>query len=165
MSLAHGARWNEIAPMRWIPDAMMILREAGLHIDWNRLLDESRRRCMVLPIKKTLLYLQNTFEAAIPAEIVSKLTTWKPLLSERLEFMMQGRPRGVIRDIVYLWFTHVRTSRTQGLVWLILRFPSFLRKFWKVPANKGMTPFLIRKFTGKIRKNNTSEIDNLDSVA
>jgi hypothetical protein len=150
--LAHGSRWNEIAPMRWIPDALMILREAGMHIDWGRLLDESRRRYMVLPIQKTLLYIYEVFDAPVPADTMRLLTKMKPLMSERLEFRMQGRPRGIIRDILYLWFTYVRTSRTSGMMKLVFGFPSFLRKFWKVPENIPMTGFLFRRLVQRIQK-------------
>ncbi len=150
--LIHGARWNAIAPLRWIPDAVMILRKSESSIDWDRMINESRRRCLVLPLKNTLLYIHEVFKAPVPAETISKLIQMKPLLSERLEFHMQGRPRGIIRDIIYLWFTHVRTSGTPETIKLVFEFPSFLRKFWKVPPDKGMTGFLIWRLAKKLRE-------------
>jgi len=34
----HGAKWCPVPPMRWVADAIMILRVAGDRIDWDRLL-------------------------------------------------------------------------------------------------------------------------------
>jgi len=149
--LVHGARWNAIAPLRWVPDAMMILREAGLKIDWHRLLHEARSRCLVVSLKKCLTYLHDVFAAPVPVEIMANMERLRPSLTERLEFWMNGRSRGLVRDLFYLWFTHVRTSGITGSVRLMLRFPSFLRTFWKVPEDKGITGFLIHKMAKKIR--------------
>lgn len=148
--LVHGARWNAIAPLRWVPDAMMILREAGLKIDWERLLHEARSRCLVASLKKSLTYLYNVFAAPVPADIMANMERLRPSLTERLEYWMNGRSRGLVRDIFYLWFTHVRTSGISGSVRLMLHFPSFLRTFWKVPEDKNITFFLICKLVKKI---------------
>jgi hypothetical protein len=149
--LVHGARWNAIAPLRWVPDAMTIMRESGLNVDWHRLLQEARSRCLAVSLKKSLNYLHNVFAAPVPADILADMERLRPSLTERLEFWMNGRPRGLMRDIFYLWFTHVRTSGVSGSIRLMLRFPSFLRTFWKVPDDKRTTSFLIRKLVKKIR--------------
>jgi hypothetical protein len=151
--LVHGARWNYVAPLRWAPDSMMILREAGLIIDWHRLLNEARHRCLVMPLKKTLIYLHEVFAAPIPAEIISNLKRMRPSLTERMEFYMHGNSRSVLRDIFFLWFMHVRTCDVSGPVRLMFQFPSFLGKFWKVPADKNLGVFLICKLVKKIGNN------------
>lgn len=158
--LVHGARWNAIAPLRWIPDAMMILRNAGLKIDWQRLLQEAHRRCLVVSIKKSLTYLHDVFAAPIPADIMANMERLSPSLTERIEFWMNGRSRGLVRDLFYLWFMHVRASGGTGSIRLMLRFPSFLRTFWKVPEDKGITGFLIHKIV-KIIRNDSRESSRL----
>jgi len=162
--LVHGARWNYVAPLRWVPDSMMILREAGLIIDWHRLLNEARHRCLVMPLKKTLIYLNEVFAAPIPADIISNLKRRKPSLTERIEFNMHGRSQGILRNIFYLWFMHVRTSDATGPVSLMLRFPTFLRRFWKVPEDKNLGVFLICKLLKKIG-NNIRESSGLSRAA
>jgi hypothetical protein len=128
----------------------MILREAEFKIDWHRLLQEARSRCLVMSLKKTLVYLREVFSAPVPADIISSLGSMRPLLAERMEFWMNGRPRGLVRDMVYLWFMHARTSRVTGLTRQMLRFPSFLRRFWRVPVDKGLAGFLIRRLVKRI---------------
>ncbi|KQC06105.1 MAG: hypothetical protein APR62_08390 [Smithella sp. SDB] len=162
--LIHGTRWNEIAPLRWVPDSMMILREAGDSIDWDRLVNEARRRCLAVPLKKALLYLHETFAAPIPAETILSLKKMKPSLTERMEFLIHSNSRNFLRDIFYLWFTHVRTSNVNGSLSLVLRFPSFLRRFWKVPQENNLAFFLILKLakrSGMTKTNNLHIQSNL----
>lgn len=157
--LVHGARWNEVAPLRWVPDSMMIMRKAGSMIDWDGLLTEARARCLVIPLTKTLIYLNEVFAAPIPAETISNLRKLKPSLTERMEFLMHSNSRSFLRDIFYLWFRHVRTSGVNGTIKLVLEFPSFLRRFWKVPQENNLAVFLIRKLinrSGIVKKNNLS---------
>jgi hypothetical protein len=148
--LVHGSRWNAVAPLRWVPDSIMILREAGSGIDWHRLLNEARRRRLVMSLKKTLVYLREVFSAPVPADIISSLGSIRPLLTERMEFWMNGRPRGLVRDMVYLWCMHARRSGVTGFIRLMFRFPSFLRRFWRVPDDKGLAGFLIRRLVKRI---------------
>jgi hypothetical protein len=150
--LVHGVRWNPIAPLRWVPDAMMILRQDGVKIDWQRFLREARNRRLVAPLKKSLIYLADEFAAPIPVEIMTTLRPWKPSVEERLEHWMNSRPRGLLRDTLYLWFAHVRTSKTSGLIRLLIGFPSFLGTFWKVPEQKSTGWFLASKFIKRIIK-------------
>jgi hypothetical protein len=128
----------------------MILREAGSKIDWHRLLNEARRRRLVMSLKKTVIYLHEVFAAPVPADIISKLERMRPLLTERMEFWMNGRPRGLIRDMAYLWFMHARTSGVTDFIRLMLGFPSFLRRFWRVPEDKGLAGFLSCKLIKRI---------------
>jgi len=148
--LVHGARWNAVAPLRWVPDSIMILREAGLKIDWHRLLNEARSRCLVISLKKTVTYLHEVFAASVPEDIIYSLGRMRPSPAERMEFWMNGRPRGLVRDMVYLWFKHARTSGVTGFMRLMFGFPSFLGRFWRVPDDKGLAGFLIRRLVKRI---------------
>lgn len=148
--LVHGVRWNAIAPLRWVPDAMMILREAGPAIDWHRLLEEARSRRLTAAIKKSLTYLNHQFNAPVPADVMKTLERLKPSMMERLEYWMNSRPRGLLRDMVYLWFTHVRASGASGSIRRLIRFPAFLRMFWKTPEKKSTAGFLLGRLVKRI---------------
>ena len=150
--LIHGARWNEVAPLRWVPDSMMILKAAGPLIDWKRLLNKGRAMCLTVPLIKTLLYLHEVFAAPIPKTVIYNLKHLKPSFTERLEFLTNSRPRSLLRDTSYLWFTHVRSSGAQSRVALVLGIPSFLRRFWKVPSENNLAVFLIRRLAKRIQQ-------------
>jgi len=61
----HGARQNALAPIRWVVDAMMILR-SGDEIDWQRLYELGKFYRLSLTLSHALAYLKETFDAAIP---------------------------------------------------------------------------------------------------
>ena len=50
----HGARWNEVPPLRWIADAWFILERAGATLDWTRLLELARQRYLTLMMRETI---------------------------------------------------------------------------------------------------------------
>ncbi|MCX5849631.1 MAG: nucleotidyltransferase family protein [Deltaproteobacteria bacterium] len=150
--LIHGARWNEVAPLRWVPDSMMILKAAGPLIDWKRLVNNGRAMCLIVPLIKTLLYLHEVFAAPIPETVIYNLKHLKPSFTERLEFLTNSKPRSILRDTSYLWFTHVRSSGAQSRVALVLGIPSFLRRFWKVPSENNLAVFLIRRLAKRIQQ-------------
>ncbi len=149
--LIHGARWNETAPLRWVPDSMMILKAAGPLIDWKRLVKQGRAMYLTVPLIKTLLYLHEVFAAPIPETVIYKLKHFKPSFTERLEFLTNSRPRSLLRDTSYLWFAHVRSSGAQSKVALVLDIPSFLRRFWRVPSENNLAVFLIRRLAKRIQ--------------
>ena len=55
----HGAAWDEVPPLRWVADAMMILKVAKSEIDWSRLLSQARKRQLVIPLRETIAYLRD----------------------------------------------------------------------------------------------------------
>jgi hypothetical protein len=155
--LIHGARWNAVAPLRWIPDAMAILRQAGADIEWRKLIREAHDRNLTVAFRKTITYLQEQFHAPVPAEIMQEIATLKPSGAERLEFWMHNQPRGFVRDILFLWFMHARSSESKHYGKLLLRFPSFLKHFWKLPAHKSLVPFLGVRLIKKIKSGGEEE--------
>jgi len=62
----HGAAWNEIPPIRWVADAVTVLRRAGDRIDWEALVEESERHRCGLLLHETLSYLKTRYNVSIP---------------------------------------------------------------------------------------------------
>jgi len=63
----HGVRWNDIPPLRWVADAMMVLNASEDSLDWDRLIIQVQMRRLVLPMKASLNYLQTLLDASIPS--------------------------------------------------------------------------------------------------
>ena len=69
----HGLRWNEESPIRWIVDAMMILRTAGHEIDWTALADQADAMQMSDRLHRALAYLEAEFDAPIDTGVLERL--------------------------------------------------------------------------------------------
>jgi hypothetical protein len=68
----HGFARNVVAPIRWIADAITVLRTSS--IDWNRVLHVARELRVTVPLSLTLSFLNETFRADIPGDVLGELT-------------------------------------------------------------------------------------------
>lgn len=105
--LAHGARWNPIPPIRWVADAVVLLRSAPPN--WSVFLDEASRRGLVYPAREMLNWLESRFSAGVPEDVLASLRS--PLVSraeERAWALRADRP-GIasgVDELAYLWRRH-----------------------------------------------------------
>jgi len=113
--LVHGAAWNDIPPIRWVADAVTILRDAPGPIDWDSVTAEAERHQVVLPLRATLNYLRKTFNAPVPENVLGKLESYRPGKAERLRFYGQTLPldqRGPLLELRLLYHQY-RCWRTR----------------------------------------------------
>ncbi|MCA9181447.1 MAG: nucleotidyltransferase family protein, partial [Planctomycetales bacterium] len=69
---AHGANWNEISPIRWVADAVMLLRRTN--IDWDHLLAQSERLKLTLQMRATLGFLVDEYGVQVPDHVLDALS-------------------------------------------------------------------------------------------
>ena len=93
----HGARYNIIAPIRWLADAHLVLRHSRAKIDWNLLVETAREKDITLPAYETLEYLRSEFRADVPKEALEKLRKKKPTLLARFyqRSLRMPTPKGI----------------------------------------------------------------------
>jgi len=128
-TFAHGVRWNPVAPLRWVADAFWLVRVEGEKMDWQRLVEQARRRNLVLPVKAGLRYLGEAMGAPVPSSVLDDLdgSAVKPL--EHVAFRLQTREPSVLGP---LWRArrqyarYIRVTAGQGLFVRIIRFVQFL---------------------------------------
>jgi hypothetical protein len=131
-TIVHGMRWNEEPTIRWIPDAMAILRAAGEDIDWRLLRDEARERRVLLRLVRGLGYLRRALDAPIPEEACNCLLAARPSGVERLEYryLALGSPE----DQRSLWgygplliMEYLRVAAGKNIFQKLADLPGFLR--------------------------------------
>ncbi len=133
----HGIRWNPVPPIRWIADAVIMIRNTESTIEWDHLVTHSIELQVTLPMFHGLHYLKREFKMRIPDyvlqtlenEPVSHLVKWYYQLSVRKPFpVFYGIPFHTVR-----YFAFYRKD---------LSFPGFIRYFqhlwrlnhlWQVP--------------------------------
>jgi hypothetical protein len=89
---AHGVKWEHVPPLRWIADAAMILRDASVVIDWDRLVELARRLRLVLPLRDALTYLEHALGIPVPHPVQAALRNTPVSLAERWEYRLRTRP-------------------------------------------------------------------------
>ena len=131
----HGARWNEVPPIRWIADAMAIMGASAEEIDWARLFKKAQKHHIVMPIKDTLTYLKKTFDAPIPDTLLKSLSAIRisKIERENYEVMLNTTAPPTTTKILrllyydYRWLSSSTSSRFKSLA-----FAKYLQAKWEI---------------------------------
>ena len=139
----HGARYNSIAPIRWVADALMILRSPFV-IEWQRLYTLSKIYRFSFLLLHALSYLKETYGAAIPDSFLQQLERVPQTRLEKMSFYLfsQHRQRWTVWRFIQeaaFQYSSLRSStelRPRSLV-----FIKYLRHFLTVEKiSKKLSP-------------------------
>lgn len=83
--IVHGMRCNPASPVRWIADAVQILRQDSGRIDWDELLAFAARQRLSSRLGLGLDYVRRHFGCAIPPDVVARLLGRRRGMVERME--------------------------------------------------------------------------------
>src|SRR5215813_6004791 len=126
----HGAEWNPIPPLRWVADAMMILKTSV--IDWDRLVAQGRHRRLILPLRDTLDYLSDRLAAPVPRKVLHSLHDVQVSKRERAEYKykLQNYERKFLGYLPVLWFRYLRLEGSKPQHHKLIGFIKYLQRFW-----------------------------------
>jgi hypothetical protein len=131
----HGAKYRALPQFRWVADAMAILGRPEAEIDWARLVAQATERRLILPLRHTLRYLGDIFDAPIPPATLKALDREPVSPVERLEYRSATRPRGSLGRLPTLWTRYaryVRGAKRERLRPRFLGFPRYLQGYWEL---------------------------------
>lgn len=127
-TLAHGARANTVSPIRWIADAVWLLR-GDAPILWDRFAAQARALRLSLVAARTLAYLRDRHGAAVPPDILAALRE-RPSLLESLEFAVRRGTFPHAAPLLWAWGRYVRQNGARNLPALLGGFPFYLQDQW-----------------------------------
>jgi hypothetical protein len=123
-AFAQAADWNVVRPIRWMPDAKMILSRA--HIDWERLVQQAGTMEIVDVARDALLVLKEFLGTDIPQKPIDQLKKRGTTLLMRLDYKTSARaPLALIGRPLIRYLRYRRVGRPQGL-----RFDQYLKYMW-----------------------------------
>jgi hypothetical protein len=124
----HGEKWVFVPGIRWIADAVTILRRRS--VNWDRLLSQAIARRFVLRLREQLAYLVTEFDAPVPSPVLAALAAAPSTSLERFEDRFSVRDRRRPWALVY-WCNHLRA--TNGAGWTAaLTFAQYLQAIWRL---------------------------------
>lgn len=147
--VAHGALWNSVPTIRWIPDAVMILRTGK--IDWDQVFAQAQLRETTLLVRRALRYLRSTFDAPVPTEVLAKLEAMHVSRQERVRHWISSH--WTPGKMGTHFFQYRQLARRQG------RRPS-LRGYVRYQGAMWATP-TTRDFLRKLRRNTARSLRRL----
>jgi len=137
VTLLHGLRWNPAPPIRWIADAMTILRKPGDAVAWDELVGFARDAGLSYRLHLGLAYLRQRFEAPVPLPVLAELRRAGLSTLERIENSVVLRDRRSLyaRPIGDLWIIcaeYCRFAHRADWASFAVGFPHYLRFRWKL---------------------------------
>lgn len=130
----HGAKWTPLPAIRWVADALTILRAGG--VDWPRLVAGAHARRVILTARDTLWYISSTMGAPIPAEVLRSLSRLPISPLERLEHRVRSRAHPILGELPAYWCNYLRTRRAAIL--RPLGFARYLKDAWALRSVAGV---------------------------
>ena len=131
----HGARWNEVPPIRWVADATAILGASAAEIEWPSLLKKAERHRIILPVRDSLEYLKQKFDAPIPDTLLKSMAAVRVSKMERENYEIVLNPMappttGKILRMLYYDYRWLSSSTSAGFK--TLAFAKHLQAKWNI---------------------------------
>jgi hypothetical protein len=128
----HGEKWLRVPGIRWITDAVALLRRGEMA--WERLVEQAVWRRFVARMVTQLGYLRSAFDAPVPPPALAGLASAPVSRIERFEQRWSVRDRRRPWWLVY-WCNHLRT-RPGSLPVAALTFHRYLQAVWRLPSTR-----------------------------
>ena len=138
-TMAHGLRSNALPPIRWIADAVSLIR-SDASLDWTLLLREAHELQLSLVLQRALKHLSDHY-ACVPPDVLTRISKHKPTRLERFEFYVGRTVRIPLVVLVQYARLNPRLAR-----------PSFALGFLRFMQDKWQTATLaatLRRLTTK----------------
>ena len=107
----HGYPYNPMPSIRWIVDAVTILRTST--VDWERMVRVAGDLRVTIPCAEALEFLNREFDACVPQQAISSLAACPVRASEARYFRRMANPgaRRWWETIEDVWTTTTRANR------------------------------------------------------
>jgi hypothetical protein len=126
-TLVHGLRSNPVPPVRWVADALTLIRRSQ-NLEWHTVVEFGRAGQLTQRLRLGLGFLARHFDAPIPPATLHKLASSHRGLLERAETAaVLHQTRGLIGNVavkpIIVLTDYVRQADETGL----RRLPGFIR--------------------------------------
>ncbi len=135
----HGLNFNELSPIRWIADAMMILQKSS--IDWKLLVENAQAHQQNLSVLVGLCFLMQHFEAEIPFHVLKQLENNVDWSVESRELIVKNKPIETLMD--RYWIHRVHYNRIKNQIPIQLSFVKYLQLKAGFTSNKELLWHLV----------------------
>jgi hypothetical protein len=132
---AHGIPWNPVPPLRWVADAVVVLRQEADGVDWDRLVRQAECHRVALALADALEYLRARDFARVPREVVQALGSVHASRADRILHAVLTRPPEATNPLRATWAAyahHARNGPNWGGLRGLAHFVVYLGDLWNV---------------------------------
>lgn len=147
--LAHGARWNGIPPIRWIVDAVLLLRSTP-ELDWPQFLARAHARNLTLVGAELLTFLKERWAVEIPVSVIEQLRATRSSRLEQRLYQSDCSPadwRSGVEELRYLHRRYRLLRRRPDLrdSMAMPSWPAFLCHILGAPRARDLGRYALRE--------------------
>lgn len=156
--VVHGVRWNLETPVRWIPDALAVMRSRAADLDWNRLLALATTHRVTYRLGLGLSYLAERFEAPVPRFVLQRIRAADQSLLERFENSVvlhddgSLEPSAVRNELVCL-AEYSRYAGSRSPVGLAVGYTHYRRYRFGPQGRRELLPRILRAVRRRLMPN------------
>ncbi len=146
---SHGARWDAIAPIRWVADAVWVVNGADGEIDWSRFTEVCASHGKVLQAREALRYLNKYLEYKVPESVLENLDALPITKVQDLEYSIRMRPPGILDgfyELGFLYSNYSNITRGKNLVQRIAGYPRFLQHVFGMEKFQHLVLYVVFEF-------------------
>lgn len=148
-TVVHGVRWNQEPPVRWIADAMQILKVRRAEIDWDQIVEIAMRHHICNRLHLGLTYLVEMLDADIPADVMNELARQPMTFVERIEArsVLRNHDEFYATPLGNLWMVfsdYCRAARGHGPLKFAEGFSHYLRFRWNLEGRSQIPSMVLR---------------------
>lgn len=155
----HGMAWAPVPPVRWVADAVMILRKSEGEIDWQRLINLAERSQTTLPLSTALNYLRS-YAVSVPEEVLQTLEHLPVSSQAQMLFAASTQRTKLFGQLPVLWARyqmHQMRHRTWPRGLSGLGFPAFIAAYY----NRHNAYEMIEWFVTRVIRRTTVSLSSL----
>jgi hypothetical protein len=143
----HGVRWDPVPPLRWIADAVTLIRAREL--DWGLVAAESARRGVSIAMEAALSEVSR-FEP-VPGDVLEALGRSKRGALERLDFRAQQSPDSMPGMVTRYLTRYLRLTARRGVAVRGIAFPVYLQGMWELDTARQVPAEGLRRVLARLR--------------
>jgi hypothetical protein len=130
----HGAKFSPIPLIRWVADAVTLLKRAS--IEWDELVYLVKEAHIALPMVHALEYLAEEFDAPIPSAVTSSLRSLPVHRLMIAEYKASSKGSSYLTDWYRFCINRQFWNRGQQALSLFnyLQVTALLKSPWKIPS-------------------------------
>jgi hypothetical protein len=144
-TVLHGLGSSTTTMLRWIVDALTILRTAGDEVDWEAFVTAAHHHHCALLVDDGVAHLVDEWDAPIPASVRAGLAEPGPDRRERAVRWIRQRAGTPVVGSGYAAGLFVTSTRGLGPLATVGRAPGFLADHWHLDRRRDLPKVVVHK--------------------
>jgi Uncharacterised nucleotidyltransferase len=144
-----GARASSGPSVRWVADAVAVLRTPGGEVDWQRLVHHAAQLRATLRLRDVLVYLVRTVAAPVPIDVVETCDRVRPTRRDLFAHRAGAWQGGIVGLTPEAIPRFLRATADAPLHRALVRLPGFLRDEWGLERTSHVPIAVIEKVVAR----------------